>query len=155
MKNKNHQDLEISYRTVKVGAVKLFNRCLIEAENISDEWNLVHISSIYKKRNKKTMQELSRHKCDHFYGEMYAKHCRGTENRIEAQTNEIEAQNDFHARRFCTDTFVINQLFVNNCKKFTQTSHVLDQEKADDSVPRNKLLDILDKTELKAIERQE
>lgn len=127
--------------------VTLINKCLIEGNNIPEEWNLSYISSIYKKGNKKL--------CGNYRGlsvtsSMERLYGRVLKNRIEGHIKDFEEQSGFRAGRSCIDnTFVLNQLIEKRKARNLNTYLVfVDLEKAYDNVPLNKLFDVLEASEL-------
>ena len=110
---------------------KLFNKCLSEGGKVPEDWNLAHISSIYKKGDEKLCKNYRGISVTSSMGRLYG---RILKERIENNFIEIEEQSGFRAGRSCLDnTFVLQQI-IEKRKSRNLCTHLVfvDLEKAYD-----------------------
>lgn len=126
----------------------IFNKCLMEGQNIPEDWNLAYISSIYKKGDKKVCGNYRGISVTSSIGRLYG---RILKKRIEAEYQEIEEQNGFRAGRSCMDNiFTLQQIIEKRVARNLSTHIVfIDLEKAYDNIPLKPLFNILTRTDLK------
>jgi len=121
---------------------ELCNKCMIEQEDIPNEWNLANISSIHKKGDKRQCKNYRGISIISSVGRLYG---RLIKKRIESQFNEVEDQSGFRAGRSCVDNiFVLQQVIEKRTARNLPTHLVfIDLEKAYDTVPLKKLFKTL------------
>jgi Reverse transcriptase (RNA-dependent DNA polymerase) len=130
--------------------VFLYNKCLLQGENVPKEWNLAYISSIYKKGDKKQCKNYRGISVTSTLGRLYGKILK---ERIENELTEIEEQSGFRAGRSCTDNvFTLSQITERRTARNLNTHLIfVDLEKAYDTVPLNKLFEVLDESDLSRV----
>ena len=120
----------------------LFNKCLIDGDNIPEDWNIAYISSIHKKGDKRVCQNYRGISVTAAMGRLYG---RIIKQRIEMEIEDMEEQSGFRAGRSCTDNlFVLQQILEKRISRNLSTHLIfVDLEKAYDTVPLKKLFEIL------------
>jgi len=125
----------------------IFNRCLIHEEEIPQEWKIAHLTSIHKKGSKKECSNYRGISVTATVGRLYG---RILKTRIENEVEFGEEQSGFTAGRSCTDNIFTLRQVLNKRKTRNLETHLIfiDLEKAYDTVPINKLFQILNKIKL-------
>lgn len=128
--------------------VDIFNKCLIEGQEIPADWNLAYISSIYKKGDRKVCGNYRGISVTSSVGKLYG---RILKKRIELEYQEIEEQSGFRAGRSCTDNIYTLQQIIEKRVARNLSTHLvfIDLEKAYDTVPLKHLFNILTRTDIK------
>lgn len=126
---------------------EIFNRCLIEREEIPTEWKLGYISSIYKKGSRTECKNYRGITVTSSVGRLYG---RILKQRIEKIIEIGEEQCGFVAGRSCTDNiFTLSQVIQKRVARDRETHIVfVDLEKAYDTVPITKLLAVINNTNI-------
>lgn len=122
----------------------IFNKCLIDGDNIPDDWNISYVSSIYKKGDRRSCENYRGISVVSAMGRLYGKVLK---KRIEKEVEEIEDQSGFRAGRSCLDNIFVLQQVMERRKERNLPTHIvfIDLEKAYDTVPLNKLFETLTK----------
>lgn len=135
---------------------ELFNKCLINGDNIPRDWGMAYISSIHKKGCKKTCSNYRGISVTSSMGRLYG---RVLKERIEQYFQDMEEQSGFRSGRSCLDNIFVLQQLVEKRIERNMTTHLMfvDLEKAYDSVPINKMFEVLngsnlDSTYIRALE---
>lgn len=120
----------------------LFNKFMLEGQEIPQDLRLSHISSIFKKGDKKNCNNYRGISVTSSLGRLYG---RLLKQRIEKEMVNIEEQSGFRAGRSCVDnTFSLRQLIEKRLERNLETHIIfIDLEKAYDSVPLCKLFEVL------------
>lgn len=128
---------------------ELFNKCL-EQGKVPNEWNIAHITNIYKKGNKKECTNYRGISVLDSMGKLYGKVIK---ERIEKEFEEQEEQSGFRAGRSCVDNlFCIKQVVEKRSARDREVHLVfVDLEKAYDSVPLMKLWEAMEKNQISDI----
>lgn len=129
---------------------KIFNKCMMEGHAIPEDWNVAYISSIFKKGDKKMCQNYRGISVTSAVGRLYGKILK---NRIETEFSDIEEQSGFRAGRSCTDNIFVLQQLLEKRKDRNLDTHLLfvDLEKAYDTVPIQKLFEVMTKIGLNGV----
>lgn len=124
--------------------VKIFNKCMINGEDVPEDWNLAYISSIFKRGSKKMCENYRGISVTSSVGRLYG---RILKKRIETEFSDIEEQNGFRAGRSCMDNVFVLQQIIEKRKARSLPTHLVfvDLEKAYDSVPIKKLFESMTK----------
>lgn len=127
--------------------VDIFNKCLIEGQEIPADWNLAYISSIYKKGDRKVCGNYRGISVTSSVGRLYG---RILKKRIELEYREIEEQSGFRAGRSCMDNIYTLQQIIEKRVARNLSTHLvfIDLEKAYDTVPLKFLFNILTRTDI-------
>jgi hypothetical protein len=130
-------------QSLMVRIMNLFNTCIIN-KRTPQEWKISHIVSIYKKGDRKDVQNYRGLSINSVFSRLYIK---VINNKSERKVKDLigEDQSGFRAGRSCVDNlFVLQQLIQKRTSVGEETQLALiDLEKAYDSVPRCKLWEIL------------
>jgi hypothetical protein len=120
----------------------IFNRCLIDAEQVPEEWKLGYMSSIYKKGSRTDCRNYRGINVTASIGRLYG---RVIKSRLEQEVMIGEEQCGFTAGRSCVDNiFTLKQLAHKRIARSRETHLVfVDLEKAYDTVPLQKLFEVL------------
>lgn len=121
----------------------IFNKCLLNQEEIPNEWKKSIITPIFKKGNKNECKNYRGISVTSSIGRLYG---RIIKNRIEGEMDNIEEQSGFRAGRSCIDNvFCIQQLLEKRKERGRETHLVfIDLCKAYDSIPIKKMFEILE-----------
>lgn len=125
----------------------IFNRCLLYHDELPYEWKVGYLTPIHKKGSRKSCENYRGISVLATVGKLYG---RVIKKRIEQQITIGEEQSGFTAGRSCTDnTYSLKQILEKRKLKNLDTHLIfIDLEKAFDTVPIQKLLQILATTNI-------
>jgi len=128
---------------------RLFNKCL-QGEDIPQDWKKAHITSIYKKGDRRKCENYRGISITSSIGRLYG---RVIKMRLEGILRDAEEQSGFCAGRSCTDNiFCLKQLSEKSISYGQDTCLTfVDLRKAYDTVPMNKLWNVMRVAGTKAI----
>lgn len=124
--------------------VQVMNKCLIEGDDVPEDWNMGYMSSIHKKGSKTECKNYRGICVTSSMGRLYG---RIIKSRLEENIVDIEEQSGFRRGRSCLDNiFTLKQVIEKRVARNIDTHIIfIDLEKAYDSVPLNKLFEVLTK----------
>lgn len=132
---------------VKEKLLEIYNDCLQGRYEIPKEWRYAMITPIFKKGDKKCCESYRGISVTSSIGRLYG---RIIKSRIEKEWSDLEEQSGFRAGRSCTDNiFCLRNLIEKRYAKNMETHLVfIDLRKAYDTVPRTKMMEVLEQTEI-------
>ena len=124
--------------------VKVMNKCMIDGDDIPEDWNIGYVSSIHKKGSKTQCKNYRGISVTSSMGRLYGKILK---TRLENTIVDIEEQSGFRSGRSCLDnTFTLKQVLEKRIARNMDTHLIfIDLEKAYDSVPLDRLFKTLRK----------
>jgi len=127
--------------------VEIYNKCLMEGDDIPNDWKIGYLSSIHKKGNKKVCSNYRGITVTSSIGRLYG---RILKTRIERDFVEMEEQCGFRAGRSCLDNISTLQQLIEKRSERNLETHLIfiDLEKAYDNVPISKMLEVLQESNI-------
>ena len=126
----------------------LMNKCMIDDEELPEEWNKAYLIPIYKKGDRTISENYRGISVTSSIGRLYGKIIK---NRVEENLTEIEEQSGFRSGRSCLDNiYTLRQLLEKRTARNLNTHIIfIDLEKAYDNVPLSKLFEVLTTSNMK------
>ncbi|XP_046662938.1 uncharacterized protein LOC124355828 [Homalodisca vitripennis] len=126
--------------------VTLFQKCL-DGEEIPKEWKIAHISSLYKKGDKKNCENYRGLSVTASTGRLYGRKLR---DRIEQEITDKKEQNGFRPRWSCIDNVFCLKQMIEKTLAHNAELHIafIDLKKAYDSITIKRLWEALENSEI-------